>query len=588
MRLLAGSFRVLAGLRDGVFPPERTVQLRCAGIALAALAILAPAAAQAEAAKTIRAQPPRSAQPAVMQIQKPPAVITSVTPTGCVKIGTRVTIAGSNFGAPKPAGSSLAVKVGAGDPTAFTEISWNSTEIVFTVPEAAGLVAGSPFWLGILSGEAFGPKIELRLCAAELLQLQKPQANVVVEQPVAPAPKPAATKTPAKNMTKKKIVPGRIKGARIPYHPGTGSQSGDSAGAPELLSTTPADCVSAGGLLTVDGVNLGTTKQSAGLALGIQLDDGSFSEIAETYWSPTIVRFIVPPAALLTGWFTLGIIYQSEFYPQLYVISCDYATGEGDYWYDDGSWYDSGSYDEGATEVPVEPVAPAPKGARMLRPGGVDITIAPPPAQETAVPEPPPAAGKRVVGVKLLAMKSLGKRGLYKVNKECDLFDAALPLLQEGRLGLPGEGARPRGRVLQLGGALESGAKTARRVGGLRRGQRPGGRRGGHRAAVRACRGRRRGGHQLRETEMPLTGDAGERGGDHAEEMVRAVHRCRGGAPGRALLPGPGPRGRVAGRVSPRPRESRSTRGRRCGSSCRPTSMPRRWNGWRWSWTRWT
>lgn len=411
VRLFCGFTRQPA--EDGNLPPARdTPRVRRTGIAFVALVILsgfsAPApAAQFEKSRDLPVQIPKSTIVKFQHVALTVPSIASVAPTGCVKAGTVMTLAGANFGAPKPAGYSLAIQVGTSPAVPVTETSWSATSITFTIP--GGLPAGSAFKAGILSGGAFVASTQLSACAASL-SLKVSTAQKLAE----------------------KVIQGKVvERVPLPVPVVPGNQPADPVGPPELISISPPDCVNGGSLATVTGVNLGSSKQSAGFSLGIQIDDGAFSEVKESTWSSTSASFVVPATALLTGWFALGFIYQGDFYAQLYVVSCDaYAGGDG-YSYEGGSYEDygssedHGSYDAGAPDAGGNTVA-APKGARMLRSGGVDIAIAPAPVPEARVVEPP-QPGQRAVGGKLLAMKALVRRGLYKVNKECDLYDPHCP-----------------------------------------------------------------------------------------------------------------------------------------------------------------
>jgi len=379
--------------------------VRITPLALAFLAALAPATiSQALESK-----------PLPLQLQKQPISvtlkqqlflapkITKVTPQTCVraglgaKLGAEVTLGGSNFGSPKPAGYTLAVQPAGGNVKAITERSWSSTSITFNVP--AGLAAGSTFTAGILSGGGFVASSKLTVCA-KTRTINARAATLAREQVLPDAG--LQIRSPALR---------QFKAASPPSDPG--------GGPPEITSVSPAACVTVGKTATAFGVNLGTSKLAAGFSLGYQaLYEPPTREIAESTWSPTSVSFIVPAEAGAGGWFALGIIYEAIFYAQQYVMICGANTGQsgnygGDYDYQD-SW---GS-------------AATPKGARVLGRGAVDIQIesSPVPA-ETAPSQPsqPSQPGRPVVGGKLLAMKALAGRGLRKVNRECDLFDPHCP-----------------------------------------------------------------------------------------------------------------------------------------------------------------
>lgn len=212
-----------------------------------------------------------------------------------------------------------------------------------------------------------------------------------------------------------------FKAVRVPFRrAGAALYLPDPNAAPEITAVTPVDCVTVGDLATAGGANLGSSRQAAGFALGIQVNDGTPFEIAASSWSPTAVGFTVPPAAGAADWFALGIIYESQFYPQQYVSICSASPGGG-----------GGGYESPGAAEPAQPAVSAPKGARLLGPGGVDVTVAPPPAAE-APPAQPQQPGRPAIGGKQLAMKALAKRGLRKVDKECDLFAPHCPCCREG------------------------------------------------------------------------------------------------------------------------------------------------------------
>lgn len=405
VRFPGGCARLQDG--DSFLPPADAIpRVRRTGIACAALIILsvcsalaptASPAVQLEKLRDLSVQTPKSTVVKFPHVTLTIPSIASVAPAGCVKTGTTVTLTGANFGAPKPAGYSLAIQVGTSPAVPVTESNWSSTSIAFGVP--SGLAAGSTFKAGILSGGAFIASTQLTTCAAT------PSIKVSTAQKLGD-----------------KVIQGKVfEKVPIPVPVDAGNQPADPGGPPELTSISPPDCVNAGVLATATGVNLGSSKQSSGLSLGIQIDDGPFSEVMESSWSMSSVSFVVPSAALLTGWFALGFIYQGEFYAQLYVLSCEGYSGGDGFTYEGGSYEDYGSYDAGVSDAGSSTVA-APKGARMLNSGAVDVAIPPAPVPEAPVVEPP-APGQRVVGGKLLAMKALVRRGLYKVNKECDLYD---------------------------------------------------------------------------------------------------------------------------------------------------------------------
>jgi len=346
--------------------------------------------------------------------------ITSVTPSPCVRAGKTATLNLSNFGSTKPEGASLVVKTKGGSATTVADASWSSSGVSFTVP--ASLAAGSSFTAEVFSGGAAVVSASLQVC------------------PMARTRKKTATR-----VTGKRVAPVKFKAKRLPARRGLGSglklsdgdsetQPADSGWPPEITSVSSSDCVDVGAWVTAFGVNLGTSKQNAGFLLATQVDGGATVPTTDKDWSPTSIKFVVPQGAESAGWFALGIVFESEFYPQQYVWLCSAYSGEegsDDYSYESGD-FDSGGYESGGQDYGDSQHSgnyqgaggnAGPKGARRLGPGVVNIQIEPSPAP---APEPPPS-GKRAVGGKLLAMKALVTRGLIKVNKECDLYDPHCP-----------------------------------------------------------------------------------------------------------------------------------------------------------------
>lgn len=395
----------------------------------AALAIL-PVLAFLAVLVTATASQALLSQPLPLQLQKPaaeiktrqplslPPKITTVTPQRCVKAGEgtrpgdKVTLEGSNFGFPKPAGYSLAVQpAGSLVRTPVTETGWTATSITFNVP--SGLAAESTFTVGILSGTTFFSPVQLTVCAKSRSSI----APGIVLPGAKTIPQVSAT---ASNLSRR---PGTL--GQLSPLPG---QPPPPAGPPEITSISPSACVEPGGLATAYGVNLGANKLAAGFSLGYQVgNEPPTVEINESSWSPSSVSFSVPPGAATGGWFALGIIYEGVFYAQQYVSICGASTGQGGGYYGGGN-YGGGYYggDYGPQESWGGPVA-VPKGARRLGPGGVDVQVAPAPTPDETTQEQPQQPGRRAVGGKLLAMKALAGRGLRKVNKECDLFEPRCP-----------------------------------------------------------------------------------------------------------------------------------------------------------------
>lgn len=390
MRFATG-FPMPTGEGETSHPSNQTRRARSPGITpsllalLAFLAALAPATtSQALSSKSIQLQEPQAGVTARQPIHLAPKIAT-VTPQTCVRPGDAVTLGGSNFGFPKPAASTLAVQPAGGITLiTVTERSWSSTGITFDVP--AGLAPESAFTAGIISGGAFIASIQLTVC-----------------------PKFRAPNTRERSSFSRET----LLGIR-PIEPG---------GVPEITSVSPLECVTVGLTATANGVNLGATKLAAGFSLGYQANNKlPTREILESSWSPTGVSFIVPPEAGSGGWFALGIILDSVFYPQQYVSICGANPGRS------GS-HGSGGYDGGADgfQDPGGEATAGPKGARKLGPGAVDIQIEPPPPPDETAPEQPQQQGKPAVGGKVLAMRALAGRGLHKVNKGCDLYDPHCP-----------------------------------------------------------------------------------------------------------------------------------------------------------------
>lgn len=368
---------------------------------LAFLAVLAPAtASQAQVSK-----------PLPLQMQQPiyfAPKIATVTPQTCVragegaKLGDKVTLEGSNFGFPKPASYSLAVQPAGGSiKTPVTESSWTATSITFNVP--AGLAAGT-FTVGILSGGVFVAQAQVTVCAK--IQAKNP---------------------PAIRLAGERILPESTAKARSSSYRGSVAaiQPSGPGGPPEITSVSPSDCMTVGHTATANGVNLGTDKLAAGFSLGYQANNELPTReimVMDSDWSPTSIRFIVPPEAGAGGWFALGIIFDSTFYAQQYVAICGAHSGQSGYSGSGGYDYSSGEFQDTGTGSVA-----GPKGARRLGPGGVDVQIEPSPASGETAQERPQQPGKRAVGGKLLAMKALAGRGLHKVNKECDLYEPHCP-----------------------------------------------------------------------------------------------------------------------------------------------------------------
>jgi hypothetical protein len=410
---------------------------------LALLATLAPAHAESAEARKPLTDP---AAPGLSRLQPLRArpVIASVAPTGCIKPGVTVTLTGSQFGADPSGGYRLAILLGSPPLKDITATTWSPTKITFTLPATLGIAAGSAFTLGLRSGAAFVASLPLTLCAAieekVLVGAIKLPSNASLNAvQTAKTPPPAVRKRKPKKARKtragKTIVAGKIIGGRASAFAGLWSRArnDDAGGPPAIDSVVPADCVNVGSAATAVGVNLGTSSSASGLSLAIQVDEAQPIGVAASSWSPTGIGFVVPPQAGELGWFALGMVYQGEFFPQVYVYTCDAYGGDswgydygGDYGGDYGDY--GGDYEYGDEGAPTG-AAPAavPKGARALAAGAVNIQVAPAPVPAAGTVESPPPAGKRVVGGKLLAMKALAGRGLRKVNKECDLFDANCP-----------------------------------------------------------------------------------------------------------------------------------------------------------------
>lgn len=339
--------------------------------------------------------------------------ITSVFPLPCVMAGADVTLGGSDFGSSNPADYTLALQTAGGHTMPVADPVWKSTSISFKVP--AEFEAGSSFTAGVFSGGALLTSAPISVCSA---------AKALTKR----ATRVAGTSARTDNFKGKKLPAYKGLGAAMkPDDPG--AQPADTGWPPAITSISPLDCVNAEDLATAYGVNLGTSRQSAGFSIDIQIDGGTPSPIKDSDWSPTSVGFIVPPEAEAAGWFVLGITFESEFYAQQSVGFCNAFGGMADYGY-----YDYGSQDYGGSPGSEESPAAGPKGARLLGAAGVNVQVQPPPTLEETAPEQLPQPGKRAVGGKLLAMKSLARRGLYKVNRECDLYDPQCPCCRKDDL----------------------------------------------------------------------------------------------------------------------------------------------------------
>ena len=413
---------------------------------LVALAPAAPAQALLSKSPPIQVQKPQVQTKSKQPLALAPK-ITTVTPQTCVKagqgtkLGDKVTLDGSNFGFPKPAGYTLVVQpAGSLTRTPVPVTSWTATSITFNVP--SGLAAESNFTVGILSGTSFFSPTQLTVCAR--IQLKR-----------VPGVMPA----------RETSSPDVVLRARSPYirqFEAVNPPSDPGGGPPEITSVSPADCVKVGSTATAHGVNLGPTKLAAGFSLGYQaVYEPPTVEINESTWSPTSVSFTVPPGAGVGGWFALGIIFESEFYAQQFVSICGAYTGQGGGYY--GGGYDGGDYDY---QDSGDGYVAGPKGARRLGPGGRRRPDPAVPRSGRTSPGTAAAAGKARRRRQAARNESARQQGSAQGEQGVRPGRPSLPVLQERRLGVPGEGARQRRRDLNLGGILENrgedGGRTSR------------------------------------------------------------------------------------------------------------------------------
>jgi hypothetical protein len=339
------------------------------------------------------AGPVLAEQPAVQRPPAPPTLrawaprIDAVDPTGCVRPGGLVTLTGANFGEPKPAALSLAVQPRNGAVKTVAEKSWSASAICFTLPIAAGIAAGSTFTAGIVRDGEFVVSVELAACAAP------------------PARTPEAFRFPGRVPTAEVLSPGVKVGA-----------------------VSPAGCVAVGKRLTATGTGFGPTQPAAGFTLALRTAEGGVIELAPASWSPTAIVFVVPAAAGGTSWLTLGTLAGGGFTPQLDLAPCGGGSGAPGGWVGGGSESYGGVGTEGGDASPGgaagsgAPAAGGPKGSRLLTTQAPVIT-----PEQTPAGDATAGTGSRAVGGKVLAMRALARRGLVKVNQECDLLAAACP-----------------------------------------------------------------------------------------------------------------------------------------------------------------